>query len=66
MLPPSTYGNPSTLTIQSVEWGKNKPVNSIIFYTDNPLGEISAKGSTMPVIGTFTSRRMLSTMMFVT
>lgn len=60
MFPPN---NKTVLTIIGTEWGKSNISNSLIFFTNNPFGEISSSNgaNTMPLIKQF-SRRMLLTL----
>lgn len=58
ILPPN---NKTTLTIEKVEWGQKNLSNSLIFYTNNPLGEISSSQSkSLPIIKF--ARRVLLTL----
>jgi hypothetical protein len=54
--------NPIQLTIINVDWGSSNPLNSLSFYTDNPLGNINVgSGGGMPIVGNFPNRRLLIT-----
>lgn len=52
-------GKKSALTILRVEWATTRPLKMLIFYTDNPIGEISqeSNGIDMPMMGDFSQKR---------
>jgi hypothetical protein len=61
LIPPSTK---NSLIILAVEWGRSIPLNSLIFFTNNPFGELedSILNNSMPLISNFTKRRFLLTL----